>query len=64
MRSSQVYRALDSIPNRFALCQTISKGARRLHVNGNSFESTVTVILEGIGDGLFHGQTEDLLTLR
>jgi len=58
MRSSQVYRALDQVPNRFMLCQTISQSARRLHVNGSPFEGTVTVILNGIGDGLFRGQAD------
>ena len=58
MRSSQVYRALDQLPNRFMLCQTISQSARRLHVNGSPFEGTVTLILNGIGDGVFHGQAE------
>lgn len=58
MRSSEVYRALDQVPNRFTLCQTISQSARRIHVNGSPFEGTVTVILKGIGDGLFRGQTE------
>jgi hypothetical protein len=56
MRSSQVYRALDQVPNRFILCQTISQSARRIHVNGNPFEGTVTAVLNGIGDGLFRGE--------
>ena len=58
MRSSQVYRALDYVPNRFTLCQTISQSARRIHVNGNPFQGTVTLILNGLGDGLFQGQVE------
>lgn len=61
MRSSQIYRALDSVPNRFTLCQTISQSVRRIHFNGNSFESTVTVVLNGIGDGLFRGEVEPYL---
>jgi len=61
MRSSQVYRALDSVPNRFTLCQTISQSARRIHINGSPFESTVTVVLKGIGDGLFRGEVEPCL---
>lgn len=64
MRSFHVYRALDSVPNRFMLCRTTFQSARRLHINGNPFESTVTVILKGIGDGLFRGQTKTWLTLR
>jgi hypothetical protein len=58
MRSSQVYRALDLVPNRFTLCQTISQSARRIHVIGSPFEGTVTTILRGIGDGLFRGRVE------
>lgn len=58
MRSSQVYRALDLVPNRYSLCQTISQSARRIHVNGNPFESTVTAILTGIGDGSFPCRTQ------
>ena len=57
MRSVQVYRALDQIPNRFTLCQTISQSARRIHVNGNTFDLTVRGVLDAIGNGLFHGQT-------
>lgn len=58
MRSSQVYRALDHVPNRFTLCQTIAQSARRIHINGNPFQGTVTSILNAIGDGLFQGQVK------
>lgn len=53
MRSSQVYRALDLVSNRFTLCQTISQSARRVHIDGNPFTGTITVILKGIGDGVY-----------
>lgn len=58
MRSAQVYRALDQIPNRFTLCQTISQSARRIHVNGNPFDSTLKTVVDGIGDGLFRLQVK------
>ena len=58
MRSFQVYRALGLVPNRYTLCQTISQSARRIHVNGDPFQSTVTAILTGIGDGSFTCQTQ------
>lgn len=61
MRSSQVYRALDLIPNRYTLCQTVSQSVRRIHINGNPFEGTVSAILNGIGDGIFRGQTQACL---
>jgi hypothetical protein len=39
MRSSQVNRALDLVPNRFTLCQTISQSARRIHVMETRFRA-------------------------
>ena len=48
MRSMHVYRALDQISNRFALCMNISRGVRLLHKNGNSMGSTVTSTMAGI----------------
>lgn len=48
MRSMQIYRALDQIPNRFALCMKISRGVRSNHKIGNSMGSTVTSTLAGI----------------
>lgn len=62
MRSSQVYRALNHVPNRFTLCQTISQSARRIHMNGSPLQGTVTLILERIGDKLFHGQVKARLS--
>jgi hypothetical protein len=48
MRSSQIHRALDQIPNRFALCMSISRGVRLTHKNGTSMGSTVTSMIAGI----------------
>lgn len=50
MRSIQVYRALDKVSNRFALCQTISQCVRLMHKSGNSMESSVTSALAGVGE--------------
>ncbi len=58
MRSSQVYRALDFVPNRFTLCQTISQSARLIHINGSPFEGTVSTVLNGIGDGSFYARVK------
>jgi hypothetical protein len=58
MRSFQVYRALDRIPNRFALCQTVCRGARHIHVDGTPFGGTVTAMLHGIESGEFHSPVE------
>ena len=48
MRSSLVYAASKEIPNRFQLCQTISKAARVLHLNNSPTESTINRVLQNI----------------
>ena len=48
LRSSLVYAASKEIPNRFQLCQTISKAARVLHLNNNPTESTINRVLQNI----------------
>jgi hypothetical protein len=48
LRSSLVYAASKEIPNRFQLCQTISKAARVLHPSNNPTESTINRVLENI----------------
>lgn len=48
MRSTQVYRALDQIPNRFALCMSVSKGVHIIHKNGNSLGSSVATAFAGV----------------
>ena len=46
MRSKQVHRALLQVPNRYALCQTISRSARLLHKTGNPIDGSVNTALE------------------
>jgi hypothetical protein len=58
MRSAEVYRALDQIPNRFTLCQTVSQSARRIHIKGSPFEGTVSAILTSVGNGEFYGKVD------
>jgi hypothetical protein len=48
MRSSLVFAANREIPNRFQLCQTISKAARVLHLNNNPTESTINRVLQNL----------------
>jgi hypothetical protein len=49
MRSHDVYKALIKVPNRFALCQTTSKGARLLHAAQSRPEDTISRVLENLG---------------
>lgn len=48
LRSSLVYAASREIPNRFQLCQTISKAARVLHLASHPTESTINRVLQNI----------------
>ena len=48
MRSSLVYSASKEIPNRFQLCQTISKAARVLHPANSPTETTINRVLQDI----------------
>jgi hypothetical protein len=48
LRSSLVYAASKEIPNRFQLCQTISKAARVLHLSTNPTEITINRVLQDI----------------
>ena len=46
MRSKQVHRALRQVPNRYALCQTISRSARLLHKTGSPIDGSLNTALE------------------
>jgi hypothetical protein len=48
LRSSLVYSASKEIPNRFQLCQTISKAARVLHLANSPTETTINRVLQDI----------------
>jgi len=41
MRSKVIFRASEAIPNKYALCHTVSKAARRLHIGTRSMTETV-----------------------
>ena len=51
MRSAQVHRALLQIPNRYALCQTISASARLLHKTGDPIDGSLNMALEVLSKG-------------
>ena len=51
MRSTQVHRALLQIPNRYALCQTISHSARLLHKSGDPIDGSLNMALDVLSKG-------------
>jgi hypothetical protein len=51
MRSNQVHRALLQVPNRYALCQTISRSARLLHKTGSPIDGSLNAALDVLNKG-------------
>jgi len=45
-----VYAASKEIPNRFQLCQTISKAARKLHLPTTTTQTTINRVLVELAD--------------
>jgi hypothetical protein len=41
MRSEVIFRASEAIENKYALCQTVSKAARSLHIGTRSMTETI-----------------------
>jgi hypothetical protein len=41
MRSEVIFRAKEIIANRYALCQTVSKATRQLHVSSRNTQETI-----------------------
>ena len=49
MRSEAIFRASETIPNKFMLCGTISKAARRLHISSNDMHETINLAFTKVG---------------
>jgi hypothetical protein len=41
MRSEVIFRASEAIDNKYELCQTVSKAARRLHIERQEMNQTI-----------------------
>lgn len=50
MRSELVFAARQTLINRFALCQTAAKAARKFHVAKTRFEDTTNAVLQRIAE--------------
>lgn len=60
MRSDLIYDALDTVTNRYLLCQLVSKATRKFHKPNTRIQDTMNDVLERVGDA---GQAEEVLTL-
>jgi hypothetical protein len=52
MRSQAVFRAKETVGNRYQLCQLTSKTTRRIHVPSHSTQDTINSALEKIAADL------------
>lgn len=60
MRSNLIYDALDTVSNRYLLCQLISKATRQFHKPNTRIQETMNDVLVRVGDA---GQAEEVITV-
>lgn len=60
MRSDLVYSAAEKLPNRYTLCLTVARAARKLHIPSTATEVTINKVLSGIANGEF-GRAGEML---
>lgn len=59
MRSDLIYEALDTVNNRYLLCQLVSKATRKFHKPNTRIQETMNNVLERVGDAV---QAQEVLT--
>ncbi len=60
MRSDLIYDALDTVTNRYLLCQLVSKATRKFHKPNARIQETMNDVLARVGDA---GQAQEVLAL-
>lgn len=60
MRSNLIYDALDTVTNRYLLCQLVSKATRKFHKPNTRIQETMNDVLERVGDA---GEAEEVITV-
>lgn len=60
MRSDLIYDALDTVNNRYLLCQLASKATRKFHRPSTRIQDTMNDVLVRVGRA---GQAEDVITV-
>jgi hypothetical protein len=59
MRSDLIYEALDTVNNRYLLCQLVSKATRKFHKPNTRIQETMNDVLVRVGDA---GQTGEVIS--
>jgi hypothetical protein len=60
MRSNLIYDALDTVTNRYLLCQLVSKATRQFHKPNTRIQETMNDVLVRVGDA---GEAEEVITV-
>ena len=59
MRSDLIYDALDTVNNRYLLCQLVSKATRKFHKPNTRIQETMNDVLLRVGGA---GEAEDVIS--
>jgi hypothetical protein len=51
MRSELIFRAKETVENKYQLCQTVSKATRRLHISSTNTTETINNAFDRIAGG-------------
>lgn len=60
MRSNLIYDALDTVTNRYLLCQLVSKATRQFHKPNTRIQETMNDVLVRVGDA---GEAHEVITV-
>jgi len=60
MRSDLIYNALDTVNNRYLLCQLVSKATRKFHRPNTRIQETMNDVLVRVGHA---GQAGEVITV-
>ncbi len=60
MRSDLIYEALDTVTNRYLLCQLVSKATRKFHRPSTRIQETMNDVLVRVGHA---GEAEQVITV-
>ncbi len=60
MRSNLIYDAVDTVTNRYLLCQVVSKATRRFHKPTTRVQDTVNEVLVRVGGA---HEAEEVITV-
>jgi hypothetical protein len=61
VRSELIFRAKETVDNKYRLCQTVAKATRRLHISSKNTTETINNAFTRIADDLALPVTDELL---